>query len=170
MELTRSLRTARGSWVASGVTLLLGIAVAAPTTDCFSSPPAPSTSCGVYSGSPCVPGTLYPPSGVGCYGTVCPSGDVCGGTGQPQFPTEMFSCAPGPLACGNEVFGGDCTSDSDCAGMATCSAGVCYGTACPSGQQCSSLSLVATCQPADGGAGDATPSTDGAIATDAPAD
>ena len=161
MKLTRYLCVSRASGVASGVTLLVGIAVAAPLTECFSSPPAPDTSCGVYSGSPCVPGTLYPPSGVGCYGTVCPTGEVCGGTGQPQFPTEMFSCAPGPLACGQELFAGQCASDSDCEGMASCSAGVCYGTACPSGQQCSSLSLLGTCQAVDGGSGVCCPHLSG---------
>jgi hypothetical protein len=149
----------RGLRNASVVTVLVGVAVAATLTECVSDSSGPSdpTACGVYSGSPCVPDTLYPPNGVGCYGTVCPSGELCGGTGQPQFTTETFSCAPGPLGCGKELFTDMCTTDSDCPGMARCSAGVCYGTACPAGEQCSNLSLFATCQPSDAGASDAGP-------------
>jgi hypothetical protein len=126
--------------------MMVTILMAVLLTECWSdASPGDITSCGVYSGTPCATGTLVPQSGNGCLGTVCPSGQVCGGT---QPPGGSFSCSPGPLACGQEEFTTLCTSDSDCAGMATCSAGLCIGTACPSGQQCSAVIVGETCKPA----------------------
>jgi len=144
--------------VASGVTLLVGVVVAAPLTECISDSTGDANPqiCGVYSGTPCGEGTLIPYNGVGCLGTVCPSGQVCGGRGGTDFPADTFSCLPGALSCGLEVFTLACTTDTDCPGLATCSSGICYGTACPGGQVCSGLDLEATCgPPPDGGTGDA---------------
>ena len=142
------LAVSRGRWVAAGFTVLVTMVVVAPLVECdWNSDTSSPDGCGVYSGTPCGAGTLVPPNGVGCYGLICPSGEVCGGTGMPMFPTEAFSCAPGPLACGKEELTRACTTDSDCDGLATCSEEICYGTACPSGQVCSGLSLEATCQP-----------------------
>lgn len=69
------------------------------------------------------------------------------------------ACEPDPLPCGwstlvtaaSLVHVTACDVDSDCQGNATCSNGICYGTACPAGEVCSALAYTAVCVKSDGG-------------------
>jgi hypothetical protein len=118
----------------------------------------------VYTESPCRGATLVPVSGNGCIGTVC-SGDassaICSTTGQVDNMT--VACEPSPLPCGwstlgtagSLVYASGCSVDSDCPGNASCSEGICYGTACPTGDVCSALAYNAVCVKSDGGAPEA---------------